>query len=72
MPYLRSPHSEWFKAIPLIDNDTPEWAITMYNEDDNWIKIEKLKEIYYKDHNMKLLKEIDQKRALDLLTHGST
>ena len=48
--YPQPAHSEWFKAIPLIDNDTPEWAITMYNEDDNWIKIEKLKEIYYKDH----------------------
>lgn len=41
-------HPEWFKAIPAIDESTPEWAKVMYLEDDNFEKIERLKTEYYK------------------------
>jgi hypothetical protein len=40
-------HPEWFKAIPIVDNSTPEWARTMYLEDDNYEKITRLYSEYY-------------------------
>lgn len=48
--YPSPSHPEWFKAIPMIDNSTPEWARTMYLEDDNYEKITRLYKTYYQSN----------------------
>ena len=48
--YPKPKHPEWFKAIPQIDEDTPHWAVALYEEDDNFVKIEGLIKEYYKTH----------------------
>ena len=50
-PYYPSPaHPEWFKAIPLLDSNTPDWAKTMYEEDNNFHKVNKLRKSYYESN----------------------
>lgn len=51
--YPQPDHPEWFKAIPMIDASTPEWARVMYTEDTNFVKIEALKSEYYKTRDWK-------------------
>ena len=48
--YPKPAHEEWFKAIPMIDSTTPEWAQVMYTESDNFEKIERLKIDFYRKH----------------------
>lgn len=48
--YPQPAHPSWFKAIPLIDNTTPEWAKVMYEEDSNYVKVDSLKRIYDKNN----------------------
>ena len=46
--YIPKPaHPEWYKAIPPIDETTPQWAITLYSEGENFVKIQKEKHDYY-------------------------
>jgi hypothetical protein len=49
--FVPSPqHPEWFKAIPLIDDDTPEWAKLMYTDETKFDEIVAAKEKYYSTH----------------------
>ena len=48
--YPKPEHPEWYKVIPMIDDQTPEWAIAMYEEGDNFEKVERLKRLYFQDH----------------------
>lgn len=49
--YPKPAHPNWFKMIPLVDDNTPEWAKVMYNEDTNFEKVERLKYQYYKENS---------------------
>jgi hypothetical protein len=40
-------HPEWFKAIPMIDEQTPAWAKLMYTDDSNFDAIIKARDTYY-------------------------
>jgi len=46
--YPQPEHPEWFKAIPMVDETTPQWAITMYTDDTNFELIESQKYTFYK------------------------
>ncbi len=48
--YPQPAHPEWFKAIPMINADTPEWATVMYTSDTDFLTIDSLKRAYYKTH----------------------
>jgi len=48
-PVVSNP--EFFKAIPIIDGATPQWAITMYEDSKNFVKIEEEKKKYYQSNN---------------------
>lgn len=37
--YPDLPHPEWFKTIPPIDENTPDWALEMYSDDPNVFEI---------------------------------
>ena len=41
---------EFFKTVPLINNDTPEWAKLMYSENPNVGDVEDLYKQYFKDN----------------------
>ncbi len=41
-------HAAWFKAIPLIDAQTPEWAVQMYRHSEDFVKVVEAYEQYYK------------------------
>lgn len=43
-------HPEWYKVIPKIDVTTPLWVKALYEEGDNFEKVERLKSEYYRDH----------------------
>lgn len=51
--YPKPSHPEWFKAIPFIDESTPEWAVTMYTDDTNFELVEQQKYAYYKNNSYK-------------------
>ena len=38
---------DFFRAIPPIDGDTPEWAALMYSDNPNVIEVENLYREYY-------------------------
>ena len=42
--------SDFFKAVPIIDNNTPEWARLMYSENPNVGEVEHLFKQYYKNN----------------------
>ncbi len=48
--YPKPDHPEWFKAVPKINDLTPEWAKVMYLEDTNYLKVDSLKNKYYAHH----------------------
>jgi len=43
--------AEFFKTIPLLNNNTPEWALLMYSENPNIGEVEKLYRQYYKEND---------------------
>jgi photosystem II stability/assembly factor-like uncharacterized protein len=43
--------AEFFKTIPLLNNNTPEWARLMYSENPNVGDVEKLYQQYYKEND---------------------
>lgn len=45
--YPSCSHPEWFKAVPPVTSETPQWAITMYEDCTNFVKIKKEYEAYY-------------------------
>jgi hypothetical protein len=48
--------TDFFKTIPNIDENTPEWAILMYSENPNIIEVETLHRTFYK--NNKFIKTV--------------
>ena len=42
---------KYFKTIPLLNNETPEWALLMYSENPNVGEVEKLFKQYYKENS---------------------
>lgn len=46
-------HEDWFKLIPPITDHTPDWAKVMYEDSENFEKIERLKREYYNTHPFK-------------------
>lgn len=43
--------SEFFKTLPLINNETPEWAQLMYSENPNVSEVERLYKQFYKEND---------------------
>lgn len=48
--------SDFFKVVPIIDDNTPEWARLMYSENPNVGEVEHLFKLYYK--NKEFIKNI--------------
>lgn len=43
-------HPEFFKTIPLIDDNTPNWAVAMYGKNPNVYQVVEMYEAYYRTH----------------------
>ncbi len=48
--YPQVPHPEWFKTVPHIDANTPDWAVMMYGADPNFYQVVDAYEAYYRTH----------------------
>ena len=56
---------KYFKTIPLLNNETPEWALLMYSENPNVGEVEKLFKQYYKENSFKIFSIILTLRISD-------
>ncbi len=52
------PHPEWFKTIPLVDENTPDWAVMMYGSDPNYYEVLEAYDTYYRTHDWKKTEHI--------------
>ncbi len=43
-------YPELFKTLPLIDTETPDWAVAMYSENPNVYRVVEMYEAYYQSH----------------------
>ncbi len=43
-------HPDWFKALPKVNDKTPQWAMVMYSDCENFIRITTLYQEYFKLH----------------------
>ena len=48
--YPDVPHPEFFKTIPPIDANTPDWAVMMYGDDPNMFEVTTAFIKYYEEH----------------------
>ncbi|MGB0930465.1 MAG: WD40/YVTN/BNR-like repeat-containing protein, partial [Chitinophagales bacterium] len=48
--YPTPKYPELFKTIPLIDSETPKWAVAMYGENPNVYQVVEMYRDYYKTH----------------------
>ncbi len=51
--YPQVPHPEWFKTVPRIDANTPDWAVMMYGDDPNFYEVVEAYEVYYRTREYK-------------------
>ncbi|MCC6723691.1 MAG: hypothetical protein IT258_04225 [Saprospiraceae bacterium] len=51
--YPPVPHPEWFKTVPHIDANTPDWAVMMYGQDPNFYEVVAAYEAYYRTNKYK-------------------
>jgi len=49
----RSKLKSYFKVLPKVSEDTPDWAKLLYEDPSNFIEIQKLKEAYFKSNAFK-------------------
>ncbi len=51
-PQLKGPNQEaFFKTLPLLNQDTPEWVIKMYSDNPNVWEVDRLYNIYYRSND---------------------
>lgn len=48
--YPNPPHPEWFKTIPPINANTPDWAVKMYGPNPNFFEVVAAYETYHQTH----------------------
>jgi len=50
---LKSKQKSYFKLLPKVDDETPDWAVLLYKEPNNFIEIQALKKEYFKTNTFK-------------------